>query len=180
MSDDKDTEIARLTEERDIARADALGWAIEAERRGKALNRVIAIDRECPTWWDDPVQGVGAIARAALATIPCATCGGTGAIQVGTEQPSGEGGAAWTVADCPTCSGTGKAMADVRTWLEILCAAAMAAGDAAASGIGSRADCAIVVREAITEALAALPAPPADALREHDEALVRRAKEGAP
>ena len=37
-----------------------------------ALERIIAIEAECPTWWDDPTVGVGAVARAALSTTPVA------------------------------------------------------------------------------------------------------------
>lgn len=42
----------------------------EVERLKAALERILEIERECPTWWDDPVQGVGAVARAALEKKP--------------------------------------------------------------------------------------------------------------
>ena len=38
-----------------------------------ALERVIEIEAECPTWWDDPTVGGGAVARAALSTTPAAS-----------------------------------------------------------------------------------------------------------
>ena len=58
------------------ARADALAWAAEAERLRTALERIIEIETECPTWWDDPVAGIGAIARAALDPPACEACDG--------------------------------------------------------------------------------------------------------
>ena len=56
---------AELRRERDAALAQ-----VAALR--EALERVIEIEAECPTWWDDPTVGVGAVARAALSTTPVA------------------------------------------------------------------------------------------------------------
>lgn len=43
---------------------------LENTRLRAALARIIEIVEECPTWWDDPSAGIGAIARAALEPAP--------------------------------------------------------------------------------------------------------------
>ena len=85
------------------------------------------------------------------------------------------------VAPCdePDCSGTGEAEApDVREWLDAAMEAAAKEGYDA--GIHEHVNVSPSrLYKLVDAALASLPSPPAGALREHDEALVRRALEAA-
>ena len=170
-----EAEIDRHAREVYTARLSALGWAATAEAwRGLVEKFVDAAGRE-----PDGVLGghrrvrVAAeiinAARAALAPAPCATCGGSRRRSAQTDVD----------APCPACSGTGEAQApDVREWLDAAMEAAAKEGYDA--GIHEHVNVSPSrLYKLVDAALASLPSPPAGALREHDEALVRRALEAA-
>ena len=168
----------QVERERDAARLATVQWAAVAERRGEALRGLHRGSCFCEVGIGNPMMRgehshACVDARAALAPTPCGACEGKGDVSCWREIDDGRGAENHYEA-CPACSGTGEAKADVR---EALCRlvqmAMLACADGRESGLTAEAEARVDVF------LASLPAPPADALREHDAEVARKTLEAA-